>query len=106
MKLFNFLAPLALAVPMSAPISASLNDVKVTVLSDIVQATDSGALAASLRSALAKLENGGAGDNSRVAVVGGGLAGLTSSLWLLENGYAVDLVDRSDFLGGNSAKAR
>jgi len=105
MRFFDLLVPLALAALLSAPSSASLNDAKVSLLSDIVEATDSGALAASLRSALAKLESVGAEDTKRVAVIGGGLAGLTSSLWLLENGYAVDLVDRSDFLGGNSAKA-
>ena len=76
-------------------------------MSDIVGAQDSDSLAASLRSALVSLEAGTAdGEAGRVAVIGGGLAGLTSSLSLLEKGYAVDLIDRSDFLGGNSAKAR
>ena len=40
-----------------------------------------------------------------VAVIGGGLSGLTASLRLLEAGFHVVLVDKRDFLGGNSAKA-
>lgn len=38
-------------------------------------------------------------------VIGSGLAGLTSSLELLSKGLSVALVEKSDRLGGNSAKA-
>jgi heterodisulfide reductase subunit A len=38
--------------------------------------------------------------SQRVLVVGGGLAGLTAALRLAEMGYSVDLVERSDTLGG------
>ncbi|MBW1694081.1 MAG: FAD-dependent oxidoreductase [Deltaproteobacteria bacterium] len=35
-------------------------------------------------------------------VVGGGLAGMTASLALAKQGYPVDLVEKSEFLGGNA----
>eukprot|EP00179_Madagascaria_erythrocladioides_P009921 CAMPEP_0198326692 /NCGR_PEP_ID=MMETSP1450-20131203/14139_1 /TAXON_ID=753684 ORGANISM="Madagascaria erythrocladiodes, Strain CCMP3234" /NCGR_SAMPLE_ID=MMETSP1450 /ASSEMBLY_ACC=CAM_ASM_001115 /LENGTH=763 /DNA_ID=CAMNT_0044030669 /DNA_START=67 /DNA_END=2358 /DNA_ORIENTATION=+ len=47
-------------------------------------------------------ENGGAVD---VAVVGGGLAGMTAAIEAIEHGASVHLLDKCDALGGNSAKA-
>ncbi len=41
-----------------------------------------------------------------VAVVGGGVAGLTAALRLAQQGYAVTLFEASDFLGGNLSTAR
>jgi len=38
-------------------------------------------------------------------VVGGGLAGLTTALTLLDRGARIAIVDKEPFLGGNSAKA-
>ncbi len=40
-----------------------------------------------------------------VAVIGGGLSGLTASLRLLEKGKRVLLIEKQPFMGGNSAKA-
>ena len=40
-----------------------------------------------------------------VAVVGGGLSGLTAAMHLLEQNTSVLLVDANDYFGGNSAKA-
>ena len=40
-----------------------------------------------------------------VAVIGGGLSGLTAALRLLQAGETVALIDKSSFFGGNSAKA-
>eukprot|EP00944_MAST-04C_sp_MAST-4C-sp1_P004750 g4750.t1 len=40
-----------------------------------------------------------------VAVIGGGLSGLTASLRLLEKGRRVLLIEKQPFMGGNSAKA-
>eukprot|EP00941_MAST-03F_sp_MAST-3F-sp1_P004266 g4266.t1 len=40
-----------------------------------------------------------------IIVVGGGLAGLTSTVKLIDSGYDVTLLEKSNFLGGNSAKA-
>jgi len=42
---------------------------------------------------------------SYVAVIGGGLSGLTAALRLLEQDQSVVLIDKSSFFGGNSAKA-
>lgn len=53
------------------------------------------------RHALRHLESGGVD----AIVVGGGLAGLTSALRLLDKGLTVMLLDKEAFLGGNSAKA-
>jgi heterodisulfide reductase subunit A len=39
-------------------------------------------------------------------VVGGGIAGMTAALTLAEQGYPVDLVERSDRLGGNGLRLR
>ncbi len=43
-----------------------------------------------------------AGDGPRVAVVGGGLAGLSASVRLLQAGFAVTLYEASDRLGGKA----
>ena len=40
-----------------------------------------------------------------IAVVGGGLSGLTASLRLLEEGHKVILIEKRQFMGGNSAYA-
>ena len=40
------------------------------------------------------------GDEVRVAVVGGGLAGLTAAATLADKGFAVTLLERNDYLGG------
>ena len=40
-----------------------------------------------------------------VAVLGGGLSGLTAALTLLEQGIHVLLIDKNDYFGGNSAYA-
>jgi hypothetical protein len=42
---------------------------------------------------------------SGVAIIGGGLAGLTATVRLLDEGHSVTLIDKSSFFGGNSAKA-
>ena len=43
--------------------------------------------------------------SNRVIVIGGGLAGLTAALSVLEHGGSVTLIDKSSFMGGNSTKA-
>eukprot|EP01060_Flectonema_neradi_P039830 TRINITY_DN8921_c0_g1_i1.p1 TRINITY_DN8921_c0_g1~~TRINITY_DN8921_c0_g1_i1.p1 ORF type:complete len:1055 (+),score=213.92 TRINITY_DN8921_c0_g1_i1:57-3221(+) len=40
-----------------------------------------------------------------VVVIGGGLAGLTTALSLVDNGFRVLLVEKESLIGGNSAKA-
>mmetsp|Transcript_45262 Transcript_45262/g.105007 ORF Transcript_45262/g.105007 Transcript_45262/m.105007 type:complete len:1006 (+) Transcript_45262:88-3105(+) len=45
------------------------------------------------------------GDNKRAIVVGGGLAGLTATCELLEQGCDVTVIEKGGNLGGNSAKA-
>lgn len=42
--------------------------------------------------------------NKRVLVIGGGVAGATTALDLAEQGVAVHLVERDDFLGGRAAQ--
>ena len=42
-------------------------------------------------------------ERNRVAVVGGGLAGLSSACVLAARGYAVTLFEKSDWLGGKAA---
>ena len=75
----------------------SLDSLKMELISSILETTSESALLEASRSL-------SAGRSGAVAVVGGGLSGLTSTLELLEGGYEVVLIDRSDFLGGNSAK--
>jgi len=55
--------------------------------------------------ALAKVQRSQLPALAPVAVVGGGLSGLTASLRLLEAGARVTLIDKRLFWGGNSAKA-
>ena len=38
--------------------------------------------------------------NARIVILGGGLAGMSAALSLLENGFDVTLVERRPFLGG------
>jgi succinate dehydrogenase/fumarate reductase flavoprotein subunit len=58
-----------------------------------------------IQSALAKVQRAMRPELPPVAVVGGGLSGLTASLHLLEAGVRVALIDKRLFWGGNSAKA-
>lgn len=44
--------------------------------------------------------------NQRVLVVGGGIAGMTASLSLAEQGFAVTLVEKSESLGGRATELR
>ena len=83
--------------------TASLEKAKMSLMADVMNSEDLEDLEAQLRQALQALV--ASKPLGSVAIVGGGLSGLTSSLWLLENGYEVMLIDRSNFLGGNSAKA-
>lgn len=42
----------------------------------------------------------------RVAILGGGLAGLSAARWLLEHGYGVTLVEKRPFVGGRAYSFR
>mmetsp|Transcript_8564 Transcript_8564/g.15545 ORF Transcript_8564/g.15545 Transcript_8564/m.15545 type:complete len:879 (-) Transcript_8564:91-2727(-) len=84
-------------------VTANLEKAKMSLMADVMNSEDLEDLEAQLRQALQALV--ASKPLGSVAIVGGGLSGLTSSLWLLENGYEVMLIDRSNFLGGNSAKA-
>ena len=87
-------------------LAASVSDLQSTLLSSLSSSSlSSPALEVLLARALSTLRNKPLYANETVAVIGGGLSGLTSALYLLENGVNVVLLDRSAFLGGNSAKA-
>ena len=91
---------LVLLVLISSPVyihSQSLDDVKASLISQISSATSF--------SDLPTLVPPPKPVFSPIIVVGGGLSGLTASLYLLEAGHTVTLIDREGFLGGNSAKA-
>lgn len=84
---------------------------QVDIIKQIADSEDQASLEASLQAALdklkmKKLENPrGQGHSAVTAVIGGGLSGLTAALALLEEGVPVALIDKSKFMGGNSAKA-
>jgi flavocytochrome c len=116
-------APIALAcAALAATAMAGAPDVGALQLSMIGelarQAGDQAALEARLEAMLGQLRAGtweiGADGRAApavgsaaapVAVIGGGLSGLTASLKLLQMGHDVLLVDKASFFGGNSAKA-
>ena len=58
-----------------------------------------------LQQALSKVKSGMLPEMAPIAVIGGGLSGLTASLRLLKAGVRVALIDKRKFWGGNSAKA-
>lgn len=85
-------------------LTQTLDDLKRDLISKIDSAVDVESLKESLQltiDPLLKLPS----STSPIVIVGGGLSGLTSTLYLLEKGHSVTLVDREKFLGGNSAKA-
>ena len=82
----------------------TLQDIKLKLVEDIVSAKDIASLQTILSKTASGINNSPANVNA-VAIVGGGLSGLTACLYLLEEGHNVLLIERSDFLGGNSAKA-
>jgi heterodisulfide reductase subunit A len=61
---------------------------------------------AGIRKARSAARSGGRTSlNTRVLVVGGGIAGMSSSLSLAEQGMKVTLVEKTEVLGGNALKA-
>ncbi|GMH65377.1 hypothetical protein TL16_g04186 [Triparma laevis f. inornata] len=84
-------------------VQCNLEKTKMGLMSEIMKAESSEDLETQLRQALSTLTL--STPLNQITIIGGGLSGLTTSLYLLENGYSVLLIDRSNFLGGNSAKA-
>ena len=70
-----------------------------------ISSSDVQNLEAILTQALSKVQRHQLPTLAPVAVVGGGLSGLTASLRLLKAGVRVQLIDKRMFWGGNSAKA-
>ena len=90
--------------------SDTMSGAQLDIIKQVASAEDQASLEASLQEALDKLRLntltiGRAQPGSVTAVVGGGLSGLTAALHLLEKGLPVALIDKSKFMGGNSAKA-
>jgi hypothetical protein len=90
--------------------SDTMSGAQLDIIKQVASAGDQASLEASLQEALDKLRLntltiGSAQPGSVTAVVGGGLSGLTAALHLLEKGVPVALIDKSKFMGGNSAKA-
>jgi flavocytochrome c len=96
---------LALLWVASLAAADNLPTLKNSLLDSIASSTSSEDLTALLSKTLTKLQSLPVSRGASVAVVGGGLSGLTSALYLLDNDVNVILVDRAKFLGGNSAKA-
>ena len=46
------------------------------------------------------------GKKSEVIIIGGGIAGVSSAIRLLDNGYRVNIIESRSFLGGRSFSFR
>ena len=100
--LFLLLAPLLL-VNLAV---ADVHQIKASLLASLCSSTSSEELASLLAQTLSHSNIVLMYANQTVAVIGGGLSGLTTALHLLlEHDVNVVLLDRSGFLGGDSAKA-
>ena len=93
----------------------SVTSFQLQLVSKLAAARDVRALRAELEAALSSLPESealpppalskDAKAAKAVAVIGGGLSGLTASKRLLEQGHRVILIDKNSYMGGNSAKA-
>lgn len=95
--------PSAVSADMGAEDFKSL---QLDLIARIAAASDGASLEEALRGGLdAPALSFAAAPSQAIAVIGGGLSGLVSTLRLLELGRSVVLIDKARFFGGNSAKA-
>jgi NADPH-dependent 2,4-dienoyl-CoA reductase/sulfur reductase-like enzyme len=86
--------------------SDAFKSLQLDLIARIAAAADGDALEEALRGGLdAPALAFSAVPSQAIAVIGGGLSGLVSTLRLLELGRSVVLIDKARFFGGNSAKA-
>jgi flavocytochrome c len=114
---FLYILSCALAITTTFAASASIitaahsstDSLRLDIIHGLSAETggDVASLENALKNALARVHEVRASESQMhpVAVVGGGLSGLTASLRLLEAGLEVTIIDKRDFMGGNSAKA-
>ena len=116
--LFAYLSALAASASVPSPAAATLaaaaarssvESLRLDIIHGLsaAPAGDVASLESALENALARVHEARAASSQTwpVAVIGGGLSGLTASLRLLEAGMEVTLIDKRGFMGGNSAKA-
>ena len=112
---FALLAALAFGAKESA--GPTLSELQLSLISRIAEAKDPASLRVALEQGLSSasgdslaalppsLSSSSSAEPAPIAVIGAGLSGLVASLRLLELGQRVVLIDKSNFFGGNSAKA-
>jgi succinate dehydrogenase/fumarate reductase flavoprotein subunit len=95
---------LALSLSLGA-LSTDFQGLQLQLINKISAVNSRDSLETELRAMLEKLQALPKQPGGEIAVIGGGLSGLTATLRLLEQGEKVILIDKSPFFGGNSAKA-